>query len=105
MEQSEISQPSSQQQWGLRFYLFAKKTHRLLVVVIVFVTLIMAGTGTVLKYPELAKYLFKLDLNWVRYLHNELSPIFTTILILMMLSGLIMYWYPWHTRRSAKLNK
>ncbi len=105
MEQSNNNQLTKREPWGLSLYLLAKKIHRLLVVVIVLVTIIMAGTGTILKEPELAKFLFKLDLNWVRYLHNQLSPIFTVILTVMALSGLVMYWYPWHTRRRANLNK
>jgi hypothetical protein len=71
-------------------YLLSKKIHRMLVIIISFLTLAMTSTGFALKYPTRA--LFNPGLT--RFLHNQLSLIFTLVLILMACSGLLMYLYP-----------
>jgi hypothetical protein len=60
----------------------------------------MAGTGLLLKYTSLAsKYLPFVDLGLTRYIHNNLSVLFTIVLVIMALSGIVMYFYPWYVKR------
>jgi len=74
-----------------KLYLYSKKVHRVLVLVITAMILIMAGTGTMLEYSV---SFFGLDLGLVRYVHNKLSIYFTVVLVLMMITGLYMYIFP-----------
>lgn len=65
-------------------------------------TLIMAGTGLLLKYTSWANNLPFLDLGMMRYIHNNLSVLFTVVLGLMALTGLVMYLYPWWVQYKNK---
>ena len=65
--------------------------------------LIMAVTGLLLKYSLFAStYLKFINLGLVRYLHNQLSPLFALVLFAMILTGGFMYLFPW---LNQKLNK
>lgn len=75
-------------------YLLAKKIHRMLVFVIIVVGFTMSLTGILLKYSFLATKFDFIDLGQVRYLHNNLSPFFSVVLILMILTGIVMYLFP-----------
>lgn len=75
-------------------YLLAKKIHRLLVIIILIIGLVMAGTGILLKYYFISEKLTFIDLGVVRSLHNNLSPYFAVIFLGMMITGIIMYLYP-----------
>ena len=75
-----------------KYYLFAKKVHRILVLIITVISLLMALTGLILKYPALNLNLF--DLGLIRYLHNQLSPLFGIVLFAMIITGIWMYLYP-----------
>ena len=75
-----------------KYYLLAKKLHRILVLIITILSLLMALTGLILKYPALSLNLINLGL--VRYLHNQLSPLFGIVLTLMIITGIWMYLYP-----------
>lgn len=78
-----------------KIYLYARTIHRFLVMIISFLTLIMAGTGLILRQAREGKNLpNSIDVNLARYIHNQLSVLFTVVLILMALSGIIMYIYP-----------
>ena len=70
--------------------LVAKKIYRLLVLVITVLALIMVATGTILKYPQLGE-IMDLNLESARYLHNQLSPYLAVVLVIMILTGLVMY--------------
>ena len=83
-------------------YLLSKKIHRLLVLLMLFLTLIMAGTGIMLKYLSFFdRHFHFIDLGLVRYLHNNLSIVFTIVLLLMALTGTIMYFIPYIQSRKA----
>jgi hypothetical protein len=75
----------------IKLYLYSKKVHRVLVLIITAMTLVMAGTGIMLEYSV---SFFGLDLGLVRYLHNKLSVYFTVVLALMLITGLHMYVFP-----------
>lgn len=78
-----------------KIYLYARAIHRFLVIIIAVLTLIMAGTGLVLRQVSEGKNLPEsIDVNLARYIHNQLSILFTIILVLMALSGIVMYLYP-----------
>ena len=88
----------------INIYLTAKKIHRLLVLVMIFLTTLMASTGTLLKYnASVAEHFPAFDLNQFRYIHNNLSVIFTIALVLMTISGTLMYFIPYlMTRKNSK---
>ena len=77
----------------IKLYLLSKKIHRVLVIAISLMILFMEITGFFLKYSSVAN-IFSVDLRLARYLHNSLSPFFSIILVLMALSGIIMYLFP-----------
>lgn len=86
----------------IQTYLLSKKIHRILVVLMLFLTLIMAGTGIMLKYLSFFdRHFHFIDLGLVRYLHNSLSVVFTIVLLLMALSGTLMYFIPYIQSRKA----
>ncbi|VVA44469.1 conserved hypothetical protein [Candidatus Roizmanbacteria bacterium] len=74
-------------------YLLAKKIHRLLVLIIAVIGVLMAVTGTLLKYTLISKKLTFIDLGLMRSLHNNLSPYFAVVFLGMLITGLIMYLY------------
>jgi hypothetical protein len=76
-----------------KLYLFSKSIHRYLVLIVSTLTILMAGTGIMLKYLFLPMAL-GFDPGTVRYIHNQLSVLFTIALVLMMLTGIIMYIFP-----------
>lgn len=82
----------------MNIYLTFRKLHRLLVLVISTSALLMSLTGMVMKYPMITNVI-PLDLMMVRNLHNIASPFFGVVLVLMMVSGVVMYFYPIITRR------
>ncbi len=77
----------------IKLYIFSKSIHRLLALIMVVSTFIMAGTGIILKYSALSDFM-NLDLGLVRFVHNNFSVVFVVVLFLMMLTGLVMYLYP-----------
>lgn len=77
-----------------KLYLLSRQIHRFLVLVISTLTVLMAGTGLMLKYAQFfSKYLPFIDLGMARYVHNNLSPYFTGTLVLMAATGLYMYFF------------
>ncbi len=86
----------------MKSYLLSKKIHRYLVIVIVFLTMLMATTGGILKYSSFFSSFSFIDLGLVRYLHNQMSPFFTVALLLMGITGLVMYFYPAVVARKRK---
>jgi exosortase/archaeosortase len=73
----------------IKLYLFSKKIHRILVLLIILMTLVMIITGVALKYQ-----INFFDLGLFRFIHNNLSPLFSIILILMILTGSVLYIFP-----------
>ena len=83
----------------MNIYLQVRKTHRVLVLVMMVSTLIMSITGMFMKYPGVAKAL-SVDPRFVNSLHSATSPFFSIILLTMMISGAVMYFYPVLNRRK-----
>lgn len=84
----------------MNIYLLFRKIHRVLVLLITFSTLLMTFTGIILKYPRITNTI-PLNLVSVRNLHNLASPFFSIVLVLMMISGIVMYFYPiWIKKKS-----
>lgn len=75
-------------------YLLSKKIHRFLVVIIMIVGILMSVTGILLKFTFVAAKFSFIDLGQVRYIHNNLSPVFSIIFFVMALTGIIMYIFP-----------
>ena len=76
-----------------KLYLLSKTIHRFLVIITSITTLMMAITGILLKYPLWINSL-NIDIGLIRFIHNNLSILFTLILVLMTISGIVMYIYP-----------
>lgn len=75
-------------------YTFSRKLHRYLVLIILGLTLIMAGTGAILRYPSWFAWLPEwFDGGRVRYLHRNVSTFFTIALVVMALTGAYMYFH------------
>lgn len=85
----------------ITLFQWSKSLHRLALFGVVGLAAIMGLTGMLLKFPKAARFLPGVDLNLVRYLHNEFSLYFSLFLITMILTGLYMYWYPWYAKRRA----
>lgn len=83
-----------------KLYLLSKSVHRYLVLIISVWTLVMAGTGTIMKYESIGESM-NIDAGLVRYLHDNVSIFFTATLVLMMTSGIIMYFVPVILRSRA----
>ena len=87
----------------VKLYALLRKFHRILVLVVSTFIVFMGGTGLLLKYTFVTtKVLRFLDLNALRYLHNQLSPWFTFVLVLMAASGLYMYFFPMYQAKKAR---
>jgi uncharacterized iron-regulated membrane protein len=83
----------------IKLYLVSKSIHRYLVLIISALTILMAGTGTMLKYSWMSGAL-GLNQAMIRFLHNNLSVVFTITLICMMVTGIIMYIFPLLKKRA-----
>ena len=87
----------------MSIYLFSKKIHRLLVLVMTFLIVLMAGTGLVMKYSEfVSNNLSVINLSLARYIHNNLSVAFTIGSIAMAITGLFMYFIPYIQSKKAE---
>ncbi|EKE14875.1 MAG: hypothetical protein ACD_12C00259G0005 [uncultured bacterium] len=75
-------------------FLFSKKIHRFLVIFIAIIGIIMSVTGILLKYTFIAAKFTFIDLELIRFIHNNLSPIFALVFLGMLITGLIMYIFP-----------
>ncbi|PIZ01097.1 hypothetical protein COY62_00320, partial [bacterium (Candidatus Howlettbacteria) CG_4_10_14_0_8_um_filter_40_9] len=59
--------------------------------------------GNVSLTPEYIAQL--LDLGVMRYVHNNLSVLFAIVLGFMILTGSVLYFYPWWVERKTKNKK
>ena len=85
-----------------KLYIWSRQIHKLLIFVMTFLTLLMTFTGLLLKYSNIVNTLPFINLTLMRYLHNNLSPFFAVVLILMLITGLYMYVYPTLKKSSLK---
>lgn len=86
-----------------KLFKFVRIVHRLLVLVVTTLVLTMSLTGMSLKYTTTTLRLFPaLDIAQLRYVHNQLTPYLSAVLIIMALSGLGMYILPPLMRRRAR---
>lgn len=72
-------------------YLWSKKVHRYLVLVMVILTVIMAGTGYMMHEGT---YVL-LPAAQIRTMHDTFSIMFTIILGLMSLTGIYLFLFPY----------
>lgn len=77
-----------------KFYIFSRKIHRIFILVISVLTILMAGTGVLLKYTFVAAKFSFIDLGLIRWIHNQMSLFFSITLVGMMLTGVVMYVFP-----------
>ena len=75
-------------------YILSRKIHRILVLMISVIGLLMAVTGIFLKYTFISEKLTFIDLGLIRFLHNNLSPYFVIVFLGMLITGLMMYIFP-----------
>ncbi len=81
----------------IKLYLLAKKIHRFLVLIITAIMAIIIWTGMMMKYSWAP---FGMNLAKARYVHNQLSVIFTIVLALMAITGVAMYLVPFLIKRK-----
>ncbi|MEK7631683.1 MAG: hypothetical protein AAB445_02325 [Patescibacteria group bacterium] len=88
-------------------YILSRRFHRYLVLIILGLTLVMAGTGFFLRYPSWSVWLPSwLDMGKVRYLHGQVSTYFAITLVIMVLTGSYMYFHTlWVQRKQEKIQK
>jgi len=77
-------------------YLFSKRIHRLLVVLIILLTLPMSITGYMMREN---KY-FPFDPLAIRMIHRTVSIYFTGVLGGMSLTGLYMFIFPYFGKKQ-----
>src|SRR3989344_3720713 len=79
--------------------------HRSMVLVISSSSVIMAGTGLMMKYPIESARLFPfIREGTARYVHNQLAVIFGISLFVMAATGIFMYVYPLVLKNVYKLS-
>jgi len=86
----------------VKLHFLSKKIHRLFVLIITVLIVVMAVTGTMLGHPS---WFVSFDLGMVRFVHNRLSDYFTVVLVLMLVSGLYMYFFPILNKRRIERAK
>ncbi len=74
-----------------QLYLFCKKIHRLLVILMIVLGSIMAGTGYMMHEGV---YILVSAIQ-IRFFHNNLSILFSIILGIMSLTGLYLFLFPY----------
>jgi uncharacterized iron-regulated membrane protein len=84
----------------VKLYLFSKKIHRFLALIISIMALIMMVTGLNMKYGW-----FFLNPLFARKLHNAFSIYFAVVLSIMALAGLVMFIFPYWQRWQNKKQK
>ncbi len=62
-------------------------------------SIIMAGTGMIMKFPQIFSLFPFIDFVAARMLHSFISTWFSFVLFGMALTGLFMYLYPWLVKR------
>lgn len=85
-------------------YLLSKRFHRYLVLIILGLTLVMAGTGLIMRYPSWFAWLPAwLDMGKVRFLHGQVSTYFAIAMVVMALTGGYMYFHTlWVQRKQER---
>jgi len=86
----------------IKLIIFTRKIHRIFVLIITVFSIIMAFSGIILKYPFISAKITFLDLGMIRYVHNQLSPFFTITLMIMLVTGLLIYLTPWLNKITKK---
>ena len=76
---------------NVKVYLFAKKIHRLLVIVILITGIVMAVTGLFLYSGNYLSF----DPLMIRTLHHQLSIVFAVVLGMMGLTGFYQFIFPY----------
>ena len=71
----------------IKLFILSQKIHRLLVLMVSTAGLVMAVTGLAIKY-QIG------DAGQMRFVHSQMSVIFTVLLVAMVLTGLNMYLFP-----------
>lgn len=82
-------------------YVWSRTVHRICVVAMLIFTMLMGGTGAILKYPEIVSVI-PLDPGLMRAVHNGLSTWFLIVLGTMAFTGTYLYVYPWYVRHKTR---
>lgn len=82
-------------------YLLSKKIHRITMFIAVVLILLMTFTGTFMKFPFLLKYVGFLNVIQLRQLHSTFSPYFSLTILVMLVTGVFMYLYPYLIKKEG----
>lgn len=72
-------------------YLWSKKIHRYLVLIVFILGMVMIGSGYMMNQNSY----FSFSPMSVRYIHNAISIVFSITLGIMMLTGLYLFLFPY----------
>jgi polyferredoxin len=78
---------------------YARKSHRFFVILVILLGLVMMITGSAMKYPDLVPFV---DPFAARRFHGLISTFFSLVLFVMILTGGFMYIYPWLIKMIKK---
>ncbi len=82
-------------------YLKSKTIHRIAMLLTIILALAMSVTGIFLKYVGWSIKM-GINLGMIRYIHNNLSSIFSVVLFVMIISGLVLYVVPIRAANKRK---
>lgn len=88
----------------IKLFQLSKLLHRITLFSLVMLGIIMGTTGTVMKFPQISLLLPFVSADWARYVHNQISVLFSLAFFIMSLTGLYMYWFPWYSGRQRGKN-
>lgn len=84
-----------------RIYTVSRTIHRIFVVLALTGTILVGGTGVIMRSDGALAWL-PVDPLTIRRVHNLFSGWFFAVLAVMGLTGMVMYVYPWYMRRIRK---
>ncbi len=84
-------------------YLISKLIHRWLVGLLTILGIIVAVTGLILEEKDSSTWL-GIDMTLIRQLHAELAQYLAYLLFAMILTGLVLYFFPYYQKSKIAKN-
>lgn len=77
-----------------KWFLYSKQIHRICMFITILLGVIIMPTGILLNYSFLYSYFSFINPGNVRQIHAFVSPYFSISILIMMITGVIMYIFP-----------